>query len=373
MINIIILCIASMLNYISKEMVYPILPLYLTATLGITPAIVGLMEGISKSLASIIKFYSGYFSDKKNRRKGFIIIGFFWSLLHKFFLFFSNGWLWVLFAKIVERFGKAIYIAPKDAMIGESGLKNGRAFGLQRTFDKLGAVIGIVISYLLVTKYFEINYRKVFLLSIIPVGIGIFLLSFLKSSEDRKKRDIDFKRFDKKIKFFFVIVFISSLGNSSKSFLLLKAADNGFSSPNIIILYLIANIVTCFCAYPIGKICDKVSKKNIIFISYLLFSLIYSILGITQNHFITILLFILYGLYISLISVSAKTFIVSNVPNDMIATSLGINECLIGLSSLPATIIAGSLWSFFGPNAPFYFSSVIALIAALLVIIYIRE
>lgn len=373
MVNIIILCITSMFTYISKEMVYPILPLYLTTNLAITPTIVGLIEGLSKSLSSIIKFYSGYFSDKKKQRKGLVVIGYFGALLHKFFLFFSNNWLWVLIAKLVERFGKAILIAPKDAMIAESNLKNGKAFGIQRTFDKLGAVIGIIISYFLIDKLFITDYKQVFLLSIIPVGIGISLLVFLKPNEDRKKIDINLKNFSKEIQLFFLIVFISSLGNSTKSFLLLKASDNGFSSSNVIILYLIANIVTCCLAYPVGKICDKTSKKNIIFLSYFLFSIIYFVLGITQNHFITVLLFALYGLYISLISVSAKAFIVSNVPDDMKATALGINECLIGLSSLPATIIAGYLWSKFGSSMPFYFSSFITLIAALLVLFGIND
>ena len=373
MINIIILCTASMLTYISKEMVYPILPLYLTTTLGITPAIVGLIEGISKSLASIIKFYSGYFSDKKNKRKSLIIIGFLGAWLHKIFLFLSNSWLLILLAKIVEKFGKAIHIAPRDAMMAESGLKNGRAFGIQRTFDKLGAVIGIIISYFLITNNFVTNYKKVFLISTIPVGFGIFLLFFLKQDYYRKKINIDFKKFNTKIKLFFLIVFISSLGNPTKSFLLLKAADNGFSSSNIILLYLITNVMTCLSAYPIGNICDKISQKNIIFLAYCLFSIIYLILGITENHLITVLLFILYGLYISLISISAKSFIISNVPNDMIATALGINECLIGLSSLPAAIIAGYLWTFHRPSTPFYFSSIITFVAALLLIIHIKE
>lgn len=373
MINIIILCIASMLTYISKEMVYPILPLYLTTTLGITPAIVGLIEGISKSLANIVKFYSGYFSDKKSKRKELIIIGFFGAWLHKFFLFISNGWILILLAKIVDRFGKAIRIAPRDAMMVESGLKNGKAFGLQRTFDKLGAVIGILTAYLLLTKSFETDYKELFLLSTIPVGIGISLLFFLKQDYVRKKVKIDFNKFNKKIKLFFLIVFISSLGNSTKSFLLLKAVDNGFSSSNIILLYLLANIITCCSAYFVGKICDKISKKQIIFVAYSLLSITYLLLGVTQNHFVTTFIFVLYGLYISLISVSAKAFIVSNVPKDMVATALGIHECLIGLSSLPATIITGYLWTFFGPSIPFYFSSVVTLIAALLVIFCIKE
>ena len=212
-----------------------------------------------------------------------------------------------------------------------------------------------------------------FSLSIIPVGLGIFILVFLKTDDNRKKNNVDFKRFNKKIKLFFLIVFISFLGNSTKSFLLLKAADNGFAFSKIIILYLITNLVTCFFAYPIGKICDKIAKKNIIFFSYLLFSIIYLLFGITKDHHITVLLFALYGLYISLISVSTKAFIVSNVPDDMKATALGVCDCLIGLSSLPATIIAGSLWSFFGSSIPFYFSSIIVFISALLVLLFIKK
>jgi MFS family permease len=347
-------------------MVYPILPLYLTSTLGIEPAIVGLVEGLSKSITGIVKFYSGYFSDKKSSRKYLIIIGYFGTLLHKILLFFSNNWIWILISKVIERLGKSIRLAPRDAMISESGLEKGKVFGIQRTFDKLGAVIGIIISYFLITKLDDIDYKQIFLIAIIPSFIVVIILFFLKQDSDRKLINIDLSKFSKKIQLFFIIIFISSLGNSTKSFLLLKAADNGFDSSNVILLYLLANITTCILAYFIGKLCDKASKKLIISISYLLFGFIYLLFGLTGNHIIITILFILYGVYIALISISVKTFIVTNVPDDMKATALGINECLIGFASLPATIIAGLLWSTLGSDMSFYFSAIIGFISSIL-------
>jgi len=374
MFNIIILGIASMLTYVSKEIVYPILPLYLTSVLGITPASVGLIEGITKSLTSIVKFYSGYFSDKKKRRKKYVIIGYFCAFLHKILLILSTSWLWIISAKTVERLGKSIRLAPKDAIIAESCRKDERgvAFGILRTFDKLGAVIGIIIVYILMTKFTIHDYRHIFFVSSIPVFIAVILLLFIKQEKDRFNIVIDFKRLSKNVQLFFIVVFLSSLGNSTKSFLILKASTSGFYSTSVILLYLMANLTTCLLAYPVGKLCDRVSKKKIIIFAYLVFAITYFGFGLTDNKIMITLLFSFYGLFIALISIGAKTFIIENTPEVMKATALGINECLIGLSSLPAAIIAGILWNI-NPSYPFYFSFVVGMISVILMTLKVKN
>lgn len=365
MFNVVILSIASMLAYISKEMVYPILPLYLSITLGFTPAFIGLIEGVTKSISSIVKFYSGYFSDKKQRRKIFVIIGFLGDFIHKLLLFLSTSWVWIIGAKTIEKLGKAVRTAPRDAIMAESITDNrkGKIFGIQRTFDKLGAVIGIVISFLLITMFTITDYKSIFLISTIPVGIGVILLFFLKQEGARGIVNIDFKKFNFSMKIFFIAVFISSLGNSTKAFLLLKASDSGFNAGNVILLYLLANLTTCLLAYPIGRFSDKISKKNIITMAYLVFGISYLGLAMSTNHMVVAVMFVLYGLFIALISVGGKAFIIENTPSQMKATALGINECLIGLASLPSSIIAGILWQVFSPSAAFYFSAFLALVA----------
>ena len=368
MLNIFILCIASTLAYISKEMVYPILPLYLSASLGLTPAFIGLLEGVTKSISSLLKFYSGYFSDKKQNRKIFVIIGFTGDFIHKLFLFLSTSWVWVIGAKTIEKFGKAIRTAPRDAIMAESvpDNKKGKIFGIQRTFDKLGAVIGIIISYILITVFVTTDYKSIFLISTIPIGLGIVLTLFLKSDSSRSIINIDFNKFNRTMKIFFIAVFISSLGNSTKAFLLLKATDSGFSPGNVILLYLLANLTTCLFAYPAGKLADKISKRTIISLAYLIFGVSYLGLAIFTNHIIVALMFVLYGLFIAIISVGGKAFIVENTPYEMKATAIGITECLIGLASLPSSIIAGILWQLFNPNIAFYFSALLAFISLMI-------
>jgi len=364
MFNIVILCIASMLAYASKEMVFPILPLYLTTSLGVTPAIAGLIEGITKSISSVLKFYSGYISDKKNNHKFFIITGYIGALLHKIFIAISNFWALIVLAKIIDKLGKALRLAPTNAIIADCSPKNksGAIFGIQKTFEKLGATIGITISYFLITKMVTIDYKNIFLISIIPISIAIILLFFIKQDKTRLRTDIDLSKLSNKMKLYFFVVFLSSLGNSTETFLLLKASHNGFNTANVIFLYLIATTATFLFAYCSGKLCDLVSSKNIICISYILFGIAY--LGIATNYMYAS--FILYGIYIALISTSSKVFIIENTPKEILASSLGMNECLIGFASLPATIITGYLWQKFNPSFPFYFSSIIAFLAALI-------
>lgn len=371
--NIFILCIASLLLYLSKEIIYPILPLYLTTILGITPQFVGLIEGITKAITSIVKFYSGYFSDKTDNRKRYVIIGFLCTFIYKIILILSTSWFGITSAKSIDRLGKGIRTAPKDAIIAENSRSNkrGLAFGILRLFEKVGAVIGILISYFLITKM-VLNYKKIFLIAAIPSALAVITLFFLKQNKDRAVPIIDFNKFSKNIKLFFIIAFISSLGNSTKSFLLLKASDSGISAGNIILLYLIANITTCILSYPFGRLCDNISKRKIVIMAYLIFSLTYLGFALSTNRIIITLLFIGYGVFIALISIGAKSFIIENAPIDMKGSALGMNEFLIGIATLPATIIAGALWTL-NSNYSFYFSSIVGFIATLLVIFKIKE
>ena len=371
MFNIVILCIAGMLAYVSKEMVFPILPLYLTTNLGITPAITGLMEGIAKSISSIIKFYSGYISDKKNKHKFLIILGYIGALLQKIFIALSNTWAWIVWAKVIDKFGKAFRLAPTNAIIATSSPKNksGAIFGIQKTFEKLGATIGITVSYILITKVIDMNYKSIFLVSIIPITIATILLFFIKQDRDKLRQNIDLNKLSSKMKLYFFVVFLSSIGNSTETFLLLKASHSGFSASNVLLLYLIATISTFLFAYCSGKLCDLISSQKILCISHLLFGIAY--LGIANN--LMYISFVLYGIYIALISTSAKIFIMENTPKELLASSLGMNECLIGFASLPATIIAGYLWQIFDPSLPFYFSSTIAFLSALILFIGIKK
>lgn len=374
MFNIIIISIISMLTYISQEMVYPIIPLYITSVLGATPTIVGLIEGISKSLASLVKFYSGYFADKYKNKKIMIFFAYLLTLSNKILLIFSTSWLGILLSKVTERFGKGVRNAPMDAIISESYpiSKRGKAFGINRFFHKLGASIGIIIAFFLLSDIDDFSYKNIFLISIIPIVIAFILIFFIKEERFRGTTIIDFKSLDKNLKIFLFIAFLSALGNSSKSFLLLRAGDIGFSNSNVILLYLFASLASCLLAYPIGRICDKIEKKYVVGFAYLLFAIIYFGFGIVDEEEFVYILFILYGIYISLISIGVKSFVSELAPVDMKATVLGLNDCLVGFASLPAALFAGFIWEWLGPSYSFYFSSLLGLVSSLLVFFLIK-
>lgn len=375
MLNIILISIINLLTYISHEMIYPIVPIYLTVTLGATPIAVGLIEGISKSISSIVKFYSGYFSDKQNRRKEIISIGYLGSLINRILLVFSASWPSILFGKITDRFGKGIRTPSMEAIISEgfNEKHRGKAFGINRFFQKLGASIGILISYIILKRSNDINFKTIFIVSIIPLLIIFILLYFVKEKEDRKFKLVDLKLISKPLKIFLFIAFFSSLANTSKSFMLLRASSLNFNSNQVILLYLLSNISSCLWSYQIGKICDKFKKKNIIAFAYLIYSLLYLGLGIGKNSTIITLLFFIHGLYIALISVSVKSFITELAPKDMKATLCGLNDCLVGLATLPATIVGGILWTEFGASFPFYISSIIAFLSFIGVAVFIKN
>ena len=220
MFNIILLGITSFLTDVSSEMVYPLLPIYLVNKLGASTAILGLIEGIAESLASLLKVFSGYFSDKIKFRKPFAIFGYASSTVGKLFLYISTNWHYVLAARTIDRIGKGIRTAPRDALIAESAYANkkGAAFGLHRTLDTLGAATGVVFVYFLITRY-KGDFKNVFLFSLIPAILGVLFLFFVREKRKevkpaQEKLQFRWQALDKRLKLFLVFTFIFTLGNS---------------------------------------------------------------------------------------------------------------------------------------------------------------
>lgn len=373
MMTVIIVSIVSMLCYISAEMVYPLVPIYLTTVLGTAPAIVGLIEGVANSFSALIKFYSGFYADKKQNKKRLLLIGYGGAIINYIILIFSSSWTWILGGRISDRFCKAIRTAPRDAVVYENAKNKSIAFGINEAFNALGASIGIFIAYILVYHSTAINYKKIFIIATIPIILGVLILLFLKKEENRGLLNIDLRRFNKKLKKFFVIAFFSSLANSTKTILLLKATDLGFSPSSVILLYLLINLTNALVSYPAGIISTKIKMKNLLIFTYGVFAIVYLGLGLTSNNIIVILLYALYGVYLSLIAISSRTFVSDNSPSDMKASALGFCNALVSFASLPATIIAGVLWTFIGPNSAFLFSGIIGLLSAFLIFIFINE
>lgn len=370
MFNVIILGLTSLLTDISTEMVYPLIPLYLTSKLGASPAIVGFIEGVAESVASLLKVFSGYISDRVGKRKPLAIMGYSFSTVGKAFLYFASSWGWVFWGRTWDRFGKGIRTAPRDALIAETvDNKNiGRAYGLHRALDTLGATIGIILAYYFITTY-KGDYKLVFLLSIIPALLGVMVLFFARESSKRKEtsKRISFSwgALDKKLQLFLIVIFIFALGNSSNQFLLLRAKNVGFNDADVILLYLLYNVVYMVFSYPAGRLSDRIGRKKLLILGYLFYGLVY--LGFGWFGFKSAMwwLFSVYGLYIALTEGVEKALVAEISPDHLRGTVIGLHATLTGIGLLPASFIAGLLWDTFGASAPFYFGGILGILASI--------
>jgi len=370
LLNVIILGLTSLLTDISTEMVYPLIPLFLTSQLGASPAIVGIIEGFAESLASILKVFSGYISDKVGKRKPLAIAGYSFSTIGKMFLYFATSWGWVFLGRTSDRFGKGIRTAPRDALIAEAVDKDkiGRAYGLHRALDTLGATIGIALAYYFLTSY-KGNYKAVFMYSLIPAFLGVFVLFFAKEStvkrELSKKLSFSWRSLDRRLQMFLIVILIFALGNSSNQFLLLRAKNVGFSDSDVILLYLVYNIVYMIFSYPMGRLSDKIGRKKLLIIGYFLYGIVYlgfAVFGFKSAMWI---LFSVYGLYIALTEGVEKALVAEISPSHLKATVIGLHATFTGIGLLPASFIAGILWDTLGVTAPFYFGGIMGVLAAI--------
>ena len=369
--TVLILGLVSLFTDISSEMVYPLISLYLTTTLGATPAIVGIIEGIAESIASLLKTYSGYLSDKIQRRKPLAIFGYGAATVGKLLLYLSTSWGWVLAGRVVDRFGKGVRTAPRDALIAEASAEGrlGHSFGLHRALDTLGAVIGIVIAYYLFTTTHG-GYSRIFLLSIIPGVIGVLLLFCVKDKKAAKRAVkvhplAGWKTLNPRLKAFFLVAFLFTLGNSSNQFLLLRANNLGFNAADVILAYLVCNVVYALSAYPAGRLSDVIGRRTLLVFGYLFYGLVYLGFSFAATRLHVWLLFGVYGLYSGLTEGVEKALVSELCPGESRATMLGVHATLVGIGLLPASVIGGLLWRMIGPEAPFYFGGVVGTLAAL--------
>ncbi|MGE5308723.1 MAG: MFS transporter [Deltaproteobacteria bacterium] len=370
MLNIILLGITSLLTDISSEMIYPILPVFLVTTLGASPAILGLIEGIAESLASLMKVFSGYWSDRIRKRLPFTIGGYSASALGKIFLYTAVNWHAVLIGRVIDRFGKGVRTAPRDAIIADSAPegKRGAAYGLHRALDSTGAVLGVILAYVLVIGLKD-PVREIFLISLIPAVLGVLFLFLIKEKKEGpvpgRKVKLQWHALDRRLKMFLIFSFIFTLGNSSNAFLLLRAQDLGNPLPAVILLYLIYNVFYALFIYPASRLSDRIGRKRLLVAGYFFYGLVY--FGFARHTGLPALfvLFAIYGLYIAFTEGVEKALVTDIAPSELKATAIGLHATLTGIGLLPASFLAGLLWKFLGPSAAFYFGGVMGITASI--------
>ena len=382
MLNIFFLGLISFFTDISTEMVYPLIPLYLVSVFGATPALVGVIEGIAESLASLLKVFSGYLTDRFKKKKAIAFSGYATGILYKLALLFAGSWVGILGARVIDRAGKGIRTAPRDVLVSESADKDnmGKAFGLHKALDMLGSALGILITYFILRSLRggDFDFKRLFTVSLIPAVLGLCMFIFVKQKKEPrqiKKREPfwrNVKKIDGQLKLYLLVVFIFTLGNSSNTFILLRAKSAGFDDVAVILLYFLYNIVASILSMPLGRLSDRIGRKKLLVPGYVAFALCYIGFAFANNQTSMIAVFALYGIYTALITGVERAFVAEISPQELKGTMLGLHSTVAGVALLPASVIAGVLWNAFGAAVPFVFGAGLSLLAALILFVFMQ-
>lgn len=379
--NVVLVGLVSFFADLSTEMVYPLIPLYLTTVFGATPALVGVIEGIAESLASLLKVFSGYVTDKYRKKKPIAFFGYSTVLIYKVALVLAGSWAGVLAARVIDRFGKGVRTAPRDVLVSESSdpAKLGHSFGLHKALDMAGSAAGILAAFLIMNAWKgNYAYKRLFLLSSIPAFFALAMFLFIKETGKPRESKAPLhvlsglKSLDARLKLYLVVVFMFTLGNSSNTFLLLRAGNVGFDSATVVLLYFLYNIVSSLLALPLGRMSDRVGRKRILVAGYVTFAIVYGLFAWAPSKGAMIAAFALYGLFTAMTAGVERAFIAEIAPRDLKGTMLGLHSTIVGIALLPASVIAGLLWSAFGPAVPFALGSSLSFAAALVLAIGLR-
>ncbi|MCX6013184.1 MAG: MFS transporter [Chloroflexi bacterium] len=375
--NVFYLGLVSFLTDISSEMIVNLLPLFLSQVIGIGTNLIGLIEGIAESTATLAKIFSGWLSDRLGKRKIFTVIGYGLSTVAKPFLYFAGSWVVVLGVRFAERLGKGLRTAPRDALLADSVTKNqmGKGFGFHRAMDTLGAVLGIVGAVLVVLmlqkNQFILDlhtFRTIVVISIVPAVIALILL--IVYVHDRKREPHQrvagsIKTLDKRYKLFLLIMFVFTLGNSSDAFLILRASNLNISIIGILLIMALFNLVHVVTAIPAGMLSDRFGRKKVIITGWIIYAFVYLGFALAIASWQIVLLFATYGLYYGTTDGVAKAFVADMVPSEKRGVAYGFYHGVVGIALFPASLIAGILWQKINPAAPFYFGAILATIAAI--------
>ena len=384
--NVWVMAATSLLNDISSEMLLNLVPFFLANILGVRTAVIGLIEGVAETTASLLKIFFGAMSDRFGKRKPFAVVGYALSALTKPFLYFANAWGWVLGVRVADRIGKGVRTAPRDALIADSidDTQRGLAFGLHRASDTLGAFLGLGIAAFIVWRTQAQSslltldtFKLIVLVSIIPGVLGVLVLALgaadiAGTSKPAEAKRLSLQDMDSRFKYFLFVLVLFTLGNSSDAFILLRGQERGLSILQVMGMSLTFNAIYTVFAGPLGAWSDQVGRRRLMLIGWLAYGLVYLGFAFSQSGWQIWTLYALYGLYYAATEGAAKALVADLVPTEQRGTAYGLFNAAIGLTVLPASLIAGLLWqgtgawTGFGPSAPFFFGALMALLAGLL-------
>lgn len=391
--NVWVVSATSFLTDISTEMILNLLPLFLYNVLGVRTGLIGLIEGLAETTASLMKIFSGWLSDRMGQRKWLTVAGYSLSTVAKPFLYFASSWAWVLGVRFVDRLGKGIRTAPRDALIADSISEDqrGLGYGIHRAGDTAGAFMGLLIALGVVWAFQssqavlqQATFRTVVLLSIVPAALAVLVLVFGAKDMPIQARDktsrstsLSLKSFDTRFRGFLLIVVIFTLGNSSDAFLILRAQERGLSVLQVMGMLLTFTLIYTLISGPAGALSDRIGRRVLIVGGWLVYGLIYLGFALAATGWQVWTLYGIYGVYYGLAEGVARAFVADIVTPEQRGTAFGVYNAAIGLTAFPASFIAGLLWQGagswpgFGAAAPFYFGAVLALTAVLLLSLWL--
>ncbi len=383
--NVFFLGLVSFFTDASSELTMTILPLFLANVLGVGPAIIGLIEGIAESTATILKVVSGWLSDRLGRRKPLAVLGYGLSTLAKPFLYLAGAWPLVLAVRFTDRLGKGIRTSPRDALVADSSSEadRGKSFGFHRALDSLGAVLGLAVAAAIVyqgqrgaLELTRDTYQKLVPVGVVPAVVAVLLLLlFVREVRGAQNHQKPLERaaspppgsttaLGGRFKVFLAITMVFTLGNSSDAFLILRAQNLGISTFNILLLLVMFNLVNALVSLPAGVISDRWGRKVIIISGWAVYGLIYLGFALVQAPGQVAWLFALYGVYHGAVEGVSRAYVADMVPEERRGTAYGLYHGAVGVTVLPASLIAGWLWQTVDPSAPFFLGAALALLAA---------
>ena len=370
----------SFFNDVSSEMIYPLLPLFLTQVLGAGVLFVGLIEGIAESISSFLKLFSGWLSDRFQKRKGIILFGYSLASITRPIMGLVTSGLHVLFLRFFDRVGKGVRTSPRDALLSQScsEAERGKAFGFQRTMDHAGAMAGPLIASFLMAVLTK-NLRVIFYLSAIPAFFCLLIL-FRGVADATRNRisappalKLHWSTWDKKFRYFLFIITLFTLGNSSDAFLLLRAKDLGLDIVSIPILWFVLHLSKTIFSLPGGSLSDRIGRRTVMILSWTVYGLVYLGFAFASKTYHIWLLFFVYGLFFGLSEGTERAWVADLVEESKRGMAYGVYNFFIGIATLPASLLMGLLWKTMGVQWAFAFGAIMALIAALLALILMRE
>lgn len=374
--NVIVLGFVSLLNDGASEMIYPLLPVFLTAVLGAGPAALGIIEGIAEATASLLKLYSGYLSDRVKRRKGWIIAGYSISNVIRPLIAFSTSWLHVLTLRFADRVGKGLRTSPRDAIIADStpaGFR-GKAYGFHRAMDHGGAIVGPLAATALLLIYHD-DLKTIFLLSFIPGLLAVLMLLFgLKEKPAEGPRAVSaafnfrsaWAEMPSGFRKYLLIILVFTLGNSTDAFLLLRAQQLGVAVTLLPMIWVALHVVKMGFSVPGGILSDRIGRKKVIVAGWVVYALVYGGFAFASSQWHAWALFAVYGIYFGLTEGVEKALVADFAPMHLRGSSFGLYHLIVGIGALPASLLFGLVWQKFGAAAAFGMGASLAMLASVM-------